>query len=181
MCSQRRATQIETGLIICICMLSVLTYVVFYKVFWNWIGVVRFVSHEILFTYLTCKRVWVCQSEGLSLPRSSVWCRPENSNSHGLRPSIKGTKILLKEIKAIIIIMTKGLLFNTFFMNIWYKLCHCDHSVIGRQNNKFEMKCIIVLSRWRCFTKKCAAGRGQIFYGRKCSAGKTHQTKCATG
>ena len=50
------------------------------------------------------------QSEGLLIPRSSVRFRlkPENSNSHGLelhRPSIKGTKLLLKVIKATIIIM----------------------------------------------------------------------------
>ena len=57
---------------------------------------------------LTCKRGSVGQSEGLSIPISSVWFRlkPENSNSHGFelhRPSNKCTK-LLKVIKAIIII-----------------------------------------------------------------------------
>jgi len=30
-------------------MLRVMTYVVSYKLFWNWIGVVRFVSHEVWF------------------------------------------------------------------------------------------------------------------------------------
>ena len=47
------------------------------------------------------------QSEGLLIPRSSVWfhLNTENSNSHELhRPSIKGTKLLLKVIKAILII-----------------------------------------------------------------------------
>ena len=58
---------------------------------------------------LTCKRGSVGQSEGLLIPRSSVRFRlkPENSTSHGLelhRPSIKGTKLFLKVIKAIIII-----------------------------------------------------------------------------
>ena len=58
---------------------------------------------------LTCKRGSVGQSEGLSIPRSSVRFRlkPDNSNSHGFelhRPSNKGTKLLLKVIKAIIII-----------------------------------------------------------------------------
>ena len=57
---------------------------------------------------LTCKCGSVSQSEGLLIPRSSVRFRlnPENSNSHGFelyRPSIKGTKLLLKVIKAIII------------------------------------------------------------------------------
>jgi len=46
---------------------------------------------------------------GLSIPRSSVRFRqnPDNSNSHEFelhRPSNKGTKLLLKVIKAIIII-----------------------------------------------------------------------------
>ena len=58
---------------------------------------------------LTCKRGSVGQSEGLSLPRSSVRFRPkpDTSNSHEFelhRPSNKGTKLLLKVIKAIIII-----------------------------------------------------------------------------
>ena len=58
---------------------------------------------------LTCNRGSVGQSEGLSIPRSSVrFClKPDNSNSHELelhRPSNKGTKLLLKVIKAIIII-----------------------------------------------------------------------------
>ena len=59
---------------------------------------------------LTCKRGSVGQSEGLCIPRSSVPFRlkPENSNSHGFelhRPSIKGTKLMLKVLKAIIIII----------------------------------------------------------------------------
>ena len=58
---------------------------------------------------LTCKRGSVGQSEGLSIPRSSVRFRlkPDKSNSHEFefhRPSNKGTKLLLKVIKAIIII-----------------------------------------------------------------------------
>ena len=57
---------------------------------------------------LTCKRGSVGQSEGLSIPRSSVRFRlkPDNSNSNEFelhRPSNKGTKLLLKVIKAIII------------------------------------------------------------------------------
>ena len=57
---------------------------------------------------LTCERGSVGQSEGLLIPRLLVRFRliPENSNSHGFelhRPSIKGTKLLLKVIKAIII------------------------------------------------------------------------------
>ena len=57
---------------------------------------------------LTCKRGSVGQSEGLSIPRSSVRFRlkPDTSNSHEFelhRHSNKGTKLLLKVIKAIII------------------------------------------------------------------------------
>jgi len=59
---------------------------------------------------LTCKRVSVGQREGLSNPRSSVrfHLKLDNSNSHGFelnRPSNKGITLLLKVIKAIIIII----------------------------------------------------------------------------
>jgi len=59
---------------------------------------------------LTCKRGSVGQREGLSIPRSSVRFRlkPDDSNSHGFelnRPSNKGITLLLKVIKAIIIII----------------------------------------------------------------------------
>ena len=48
---------------------------------------------------LTCKRGSVGQSEGLSIPRSSIRFRlkPDNSESHEFelhRPSNKGTKLL---------------------------------------------------------------------------------------
>jgi hypothetical protein len=49
MSSQRWATRIATSLIIVIFMLRVLMYAVSYKLFWNWFGVVRFVSHEVWF------------------------------------------------------------------------------------------------------------------------------------
>ena len=39
--------RIETSLVIVIIMLRALTYVVSYKLFWNWIGVVWFVSQEV--------------------------------------------------------------------------------------------------------------------------------------
>ena len=63
--------------------------------------------------HLTCKRGSVGQSEGLSIPRSSVRFRlkPNTSNSHEFElhtPSNKGTKLLLKVIKAIIIIRGRG-------------------------------------------------------------------------
>ena len=56
----------------------------------------------------TCKRGSICQSKGMLIPRSSVRFRlkPEDSNSDRFklhRPSIKGTKLLLKVMKAIII------------------------------------------------------------------------------
>ena len=84
-------------------------------------------SHVV--SYLTCKRVSVGQSEGLSIPRSSVRFRlkPDNSNAHEFelhRPSNKGTKLLLKVIKAIIII-------NSFFFQkelqlvTFWLLNHC--------------------------------------------------------
>ena len=69
---------------------------------------------------LTCKRGSVGRSEGLLLPRSSVRFRlkPENSSSHRFehhRPSIKGTKLLLKVMKAIIIISD----FKVPFLHRW--------------------------------------------------------------
>jgi len=45
--SQHRATPTETSLVIAICLLRVLTYVVSYEHFWNWIGTVRFVSTRV--------------------------------------------------------------------------------------------------------------------------------------
>jgi len=42
--SQRRATRIQTSLVIVIFMLRVLTYVVSYWLFWNWIVVVQFAA-----------------------------------------------------------------------------------------------------------------------------------------
>ena len=69
---------------------------------------------------LTCKRGSVGQSEGLSIPRSSVRFRlkPDTSNSHEFelhRPSHKGTKLLFKTIKASIIINEHT---NSF---LWHK------------------------------------------------------------
>jgi hypothetical protein len=67
---------------------------------------------EIVEYDLSCKRGSVGSSEGLLIQRSSVRfsLKPQNSNSHGFelrRPSIKGTKLLLKVIKAIISIKVK--------------------------------------------------------------------------
>jgi len=63
---------------------------------------------------LPCKRCSVGQPESkvLIIPRSSVQFRlkPEDSNSYGFelhRPSIKDTKLLLRAIKAIIIIIKR--------------------------------------------------------------------------
>ena len=66
-------------------------------------------TYVIITQDLKCKCGSVGQSEGLLIPRSSVRFRlkPENSNSRGFelhRPSIKSTKLLLKVIKAMIII-----------------------------------------------------------------------------
>ena len=66
-------------------------------------------DNQSLLNDLTCKRGSVGQSKGLSILRSSIRFRlkPENSNSHGFglyRPSNKGTELLLKVIKVIIVI-----------------------------------------------------------------------------
>jgi len=60
---------------------------------------------------ISLKHGSVGQIERLLIPRSSVWLhhlKPENTNSYGFelhRASIKGTKLLLKVIKAIMIMM----------------------------------------------------------------------------
>ena len=92
--------------------------------------------------------------------------------------------------------LTKGLLFDTFFITVWYKLCRCTHT-----------NCVVVITEYwssnhlhhkfinwklnapqndseedflkKIFLGKCAAG--QIFDEIKCTAGKTYQTKCAAG
>jgi len=66
---------------------------------------------------LTCKRASVGQSEGLLIPRSSVrvCLNPEDSRSNRFelhRPSIKGTKLLLKIMKTIIIITHWAVLYK---------------------------------------------------------------------
>ena len=76
-----------------------------------------------IYNDLTCKRGSVGQSEGLSIPRSSVRFRlkPDNSNSHEFelhRPSNKGTKLLLKVIKAIIIIMLELNFYMLFYFQV---------------------------------------------------------------
>ena len=37
--------------------------------------------------------------------------------------------------------LTKGLLFKTFVITVWYKLCRCDHSVL-------EFKTFSLLMHW---------------------------------
>jgi len=37
--------------------------------------------------------------------------------------------------------LTKGLLFKTFVITVWYKLCRCDHSVL-------EFKSFSLLMNW---------------------------------
>jgi len=72
---------------------------------------ILFVFPDKFWPHMHCKRGSVGQSERLLIPRSSVRFRinSKNSNSHGFelhRPSIKGTKLLLKVINAIVIIGT---------------------------------------------------------------------------
>jgi len=45
----RKRRKMETSLVIMIFLLHVLTYVVSYKLFWNWIGVVQFIPQEVWF------------------------------------------------------------------------------------------------------------------------------------
>jgi len=47
--SRWKRRRIETSLVIVKVMLHVLTYVVSYELFWNWIGAARFVSQEVWF------------------------------------------------------------------------------------------------------------------------------------
>ena len=75
-----------------------------------------------IYVDLTCKRGSAGQSEGLSIPRSSVRFRqkPYNSNSHEFelhRPSNKGTKLLLKVIKAIIIICVCAYIYISIYLS----------------------------------------------------------------
>ena len=71
---QRR---VETSLVIVMLMLRVMTYVVSYKVFWNWIGVVQFSCHEVwsdkgfvIWHFLHC-----CFLQVVSLWSLSIWIR----------------------------------------------------------------------------------------------------------
>ena len=85
-----------------------------YVYIYTYTYIYEYTPHGIL--DLTCKRGSVGQREGLSIPRSSVRFRlnPDNSNSHEFelhRPSNKGTKLLLKVIKAIIIIQIHTYIF----------------------------------------------------------------------
>jgi len=92
----------------------------------------------LLFPLSLDKRGSVGQSEGMSIPRSSVRFRlkPENSNSHRFelyRLSIKDTKLLLKVIKAIIVIplflslffSSYSLFFPSFFFIVLVVFCVC--------------------------------------------------------
>ena len=78
--------------------------------------------------HLTCKRGSVGQSEGLSISRSSVRFRlkPGTSNSHEFelhRPSNKGTKLLLKVIKSIIIISMSSPLHHFSYRRLSVLIC----------------------------------------------------------
>ena len=102
---------------------------------------------------LTCKRGSVGQSEGLSIPRSSVRFRlkPDTSNSHEFElhiPSNKGTKLLLKVIKAIIIIIM-NFSFKPLFA-IWSSSPQRFHyyffpSIVSWQYQKYSTILILVL------------------------------------
>jgi len=35
--------------------------------------------------------------------------------------------------------LTKGLLFKTFVITVWYKLCRCDHSVLEFKSFSLQM------------------------------------------
>jgi len=44
--------------------------------------------------------------------------------------------------------LTKGLLFKTFVITVWYKLCRCDHSVL-------EFKSFPLLTYWYTEQETC--------------------------
>ena len=100
---------------------------------------------------LTCKRGSVGQSKGLSIPRSSVRFRlkPDNSNSHEFelhRPSNKGTKLLLKVIKAIIIIRVDSPSCTSKHEVLNHTNCDCstDQRRSSLQKHRVSIFCIVI-------------------------------------
>ena len=66
---KRRRT--KTSLVVVMLLLRVMTYVVFNKLFWNWIGVVRFVSHEVW----TDEGFAIWHPNTFKNPHQTVWWR----------------------------------------------------------------------------------------------------------
>jgi len=83
--------------------------------------------------------------------------------------------------------LTKGLLFDTFSITVWYKLCRYDHSVLElvsfsppmNWSTEQETSNQMHPSLSKNIVKKSAARH--FFYETKCAAGKIYQTKCAAG
>jgi len=67
--------QIKTSLVVVMYLLRVITYVIFYKLFWNWIGVMRFVSHEVWFDtgFIIWHFLHCCFKQTVSLWLLGTW------------------------------------------------------------------------------------------------------------
>jgi len=87
-------------------------------------GVVIASSHA-LWRVLSNKAIWVLGHVKICRPqvRHSPCCTLFLINYFGI-------EILLCHLYLKRFDLTKGLLFETFFMTVWYKLCRCDHSVL---------------------------------------------------
>ena len=101
---------------------------------------------------LMCKRNSVGQSEDLLIPRLSVqFClKPENTNSNGSElhgPSIKGTKLLLKAIKTIIIINGHVVVIK-WFASIWDVGCVYLEFAPNLAHIRYPKIRCVYLSKW---------------------------------
>jgi len=84
--------------------------------------------------------------------------------------------------------LTKGLLFDTFSITVWYKLCHYDHSV---SRVRIILTTNELVDRTRTFKSnafwfkqknmKKIRCRPDFFHEKTCATGKTYQTRCASG
>jgi len=117
------------------------------------------VCHQVngLILDLICKRGSVGESEELLIPRSSVrfHLKPENSHSNGFelhRPSIKGTKLLLKVIKTIIIINGHVMVIKGFAS---IRDAGCVHLEFAPDAGCVHLEFAPYLARIRCPKVRC--------------------------
>ena len=129
----------------------------------------------------TWKHGSVGQSEGLLIPGSSVrfHLKPENSNSGGFelhRPSVKGTKLLLKVKRTIIIIpsvpsLTAQIRNSRLYSVTEYNAgCTQGRGVMPRRANELLWRAwacrVSARSRWRLFLPPRCAGSITVDVGR---------------